>query len=101
VRGFPRVWRIIDAPIMTGRRGKRRSPGRFGNRLYRLIPVTITWRLLRARGAGLSVAETEDSALLGPRQGQVDSLQADGCQFDRVLAVENRLDDVGREKGQR
>ena len=39
--------------------------------------------------------------LVWPRQGQTDAFQADGCQFDRVAAVENRLDDVGREKGER
>ena len=57
--------------------------------------------MLQARITGLSVVETQCPALFGPRQRQAHPLQAHGGQVDRVPAIENRLDDVGGEKGER
>ena len=53
-----------------------------------------------ASGGG-SAFKPEQAALLGPRQGQAGPLQAQRSQLDRLTALEDGLDDVGRQEGER
>lgn len=87
---------------MPWRRDARRDEfhAYLGNRLCRPISVSITFRSVRAWRADLPVGKTEDAALFGPCQRQANSFQTRCCQFDRVPAFENRLDDARCEKGE-